>query len=375
MKQLHKTHGVHNFVELHQAWAKTLDTQETQQNDSSKKLPTGIFWAVDRVTFPADIEKRWGDSQRHKRYSLDHTADFCVVYQRKKDWFKTRSLIKKQIDKNPKTIPTPWKTPITKRFFKTFSLPHSIQRWSPITAKFRHRAKQSGGRESALHGAFSLPIWAVFSSTPKESTWFFSRRFLFSMAVCFECLDKPDKDKPKKILRVDGFSDRNDNPLHVPNETLLFGRAKMLTSIRLTAQKASGIRCAGWLIFSTVYKFTVVEKHAYWRGSRAWPRNSSAKSLKIFWLRTIPKRRQLPASRPVLFTRPAKIVNYMTDESLIAYFKICPSFHLTNLKVPCPQTPPPSQLDLIGQAAPVQNSTWYTKKSPLSDEQKRLNRK
>ena len=33
----------------------------------------------------------------------------------------------------------------------------------------------------------------------------------------FECLDKEDKDDPKKILRIDGFSDRADNPLSVPN--------------------------------------------------------------------------------------------------------------------------------------------------------------
>ena len=34
----------------------------------------------------------------------------------------------------------------------------------------------------------------------------------------FECLDAPSQDDSTRILRVDGFSDRDDNPLHVPNE-------------------------------------------------------------------------------------------------------------------------------------------------------------
>jgi len=33
----------------------------------------------------------------------------------------------------------------------------------------------------------------------------------------FECLDQPDSANPKKTLRIDGFSDRADNSLAVPN--------------------------------------------------------------------------------------------------------------------------------------------------------------
>jgi len=36
----------------------------------------------------------------------------------------------------------------------------------------------------------------------------------------FECLDKPGEDGT--VMRVDGFSDRDDLPLQVPNE-LFFG--------------------------------------------------------------------------------------------------------------------------------------------------------
>ena len=83
LAQLHKTHGVHNFVELHQAWAKTLDTQELNKR-FFKEIADWYFWAVDRVTFPADIEKDEEIRNATKRYSLDHTADFCVVYQGKR---------------------------------------------------------------------------------------------------------------------------------------------------------------------------------------------------------------------------------------------------------------------------------------------------
>ena len=56
LAQLHKTHGVHNFVALHRAWAKTLNIQELNKQ-FYRELSDWYFWAIDRVTFPSDIEK------------------------------------------------------------------------------------------------------------------------------------------------------------------------------------------------------------------------------------------------------------------------------------------------------------------------------
>ena len=53
LEPLNQTHGVHNFVELHHAWEKTLDTEEL-----NKKFYWELFhwfeWAVEEAKFPTD---------------------------------------------------------------------------------------------------------------------------------------------------------------------------------------------------------------------------------------------------------------------------------------------------------------------------------
>ena len=52
LEQLHKTHGVHNFVELHRAWAKTLDIEELNRQ-FYLKLFDWFEWAVSEAKFPS----------------------------------------------------------------------------------------------------------------------------------------------------------------------------------------------------------------------------------------------------------------------------------------------------------------------------------
>lgn len=49
-------YDVSNFVELHNAWQKTLDTKELNKR-FFQELANWYFWAVDNATFPADEEK------------------------------------------------------------------------------------------------------------------------------------------------------------------------------------------------------------------------------------------------------------------------------------------------------------------------------
>ena len=53
LEPLNQTHGVRNFVELHRAWEKTLDTSELNKRFFNE-LANWYFWAVDQVTFPDD---------------------------------------------------------------------------------------------------------------------------------------------------------------------------------------------------------------------------------------------------------------------------------------------------------------------------------
>ena len=48
---LYQQHGFTNFLELHQAWQKTLDTSELNRR-FFKEIADWYFWAVGKVTFP-----------------------------------------------------------------------------------------------------------------------------------------------------------------------------------------------------------------------------------------------------------------------------------------------------------------------------------
>ena len=54
--ELKKNHGFTNFVELHKAWQKTLDTKELNER-FFQELANWYFWATQKVTFPDDVEK------------------------------------------------------------------------------------------------------------------------------------------------------------------------------------------------------------------------------------------------------------------------------------------------------------------------------
>ena len=51
--ELFRVQGFSSFVELHRAWAKTLDIQELNKQ-FYRELSNWYFWAVDNVTFPED---------------------------------------------------------------------------------------------------------------------------------------------------------------------------------------------------------------------------------------------------------------------------------------------------------------------------------
>ena len=78
------------------------------------------------------------------------------------------------------------------------------------------------------------------------------------MVDLFECLDKPALDDTKTILRVDGFSDRDDNPLHVPNE-LFFSEPQAVNLNAVYDTKNSRYTVRGLIHILNRYKFTIAE--------------------------------------------------------------------------------------------------------------------
>lgn len=64
--ELLRIYNFTNFVELHNAWQKTLDTRELNKR-FYQELSNWYFWAKEKVSFPGDIEK---DDEKRNSISL-----------------------------------------------------------------------------------------------------------------------------------------------------------------------------------------------------------------------------------------------------------------------------------------------------------------
>ena len=111
-----------NFVELHSAWQKTLDSSELNKR-FYKELANWYFWAVDTVEFPDEIEKN-----REKRNSINVirmlTRLIFVWFLKEKDNLIPDELFnKKKLDKildyKDKTGSTYYKAILQNLFFAT----------------------------------------------------------------------------------------------------------------------------------------------------------------------------------------------------------------------------------------------------------------
>ena len=182
----------------------------------------------------------------------------------------------------------------------------------------------------------------------------------------FECLDAPSQEDATRILRVDGFSDRGDIPLHVPNE-LFFSdeRAVDLNAAYGTRGRRHKVR--GLIHILSSYKFTIAENTPIEEEVALDP-ELLGKVFENLLAAYNPETEATARKQTGSFYTPREIVNYMTDESLVAYLKNELIVH-SEAQRTFSVTTPPSQLDFTKQADPVQTELGVETVS-LSDEQK-----
>ena len=133
----------------------------------------------------------------------------------------------------------------------------------------------------------------------------------------FECLDKSAPDDAKTVLRIDGFSDRDDNPLCVPN-ALFFSEPQAVNLNAVYGTKNSRYTVRGLIHILNRYKFTIAENTPIEEEVALDPEllgQVFENLLAAFNPETGTTARKQTGS----FYTPREIVNYMVDESLIAY--------------------------------------------------------
>ncbi|WP_377478668.1 MAG: TaqI-like C-terminal specificity domain-containing protein [Microcoleus anatoxicus] len=341
LPQLFKQYQFTNFDQLHDAWQKTLDTSELNKR-FFKEVANWYFWAVQNVTFP---EGAGGNVEIRNATSVIRliTRLIFVWFLKEKglvpdDLFNYQS-IQELIKSNAPEESTYYKAILQNLFFATLNQEMNTPN-KPDNRKFRNKAKQAGGRDQnyMIHNVYRYEDY--FHDSPAILRLFDNIPFL--NGGLFECLDKPDGDNPKQIIRIDGFSERQDNRLNIPN-CLFFSESDRqidLNDVYGTKNKRYTVR--GLINIFHSYKFTVTENTPIEEEIALDP-ELLGKVFENLLAAYNPETNTTARKQTGSFYTPREIVDYMVDEALIACLEgklSDPSLTLPSKEREIEETPP-----------------------------------
>jgi hypothetical protein len=302
---LYDKHGFTNFVELHEAWRKTLDSSELNKR-FFRDVANWYFWALNHIKFPrpADIK----DADAYKAASLIRLITrliFCWFVREKglipDDLFNPRKVQPLLDDANPKHS-TYYKGIVQNLFFAT------------LNQEMGQRAFRRENQNYMAHGLYRYKrlfkdpdaILRLFSGIP------------FLNGGLFECLDRVSGTKDDQTpIRMDGFSDRDDNPVMVPDFLFFSDEQEVDLSDTYGDTKFRRAKVRGLINTFDLYKFTVTENTPIEEEIALDP-ELLGKVFENLLAAYNPETGATARKQTGSFYTPREIVNYMVDESLIA---------------------------------------------------------
>ena len=301
-----------NFEGLLAAWLAKLDIQELNKQ-FYRELSNWYFWAVDNVTFPEDAGEDIEVRNATSVIRLITRLIFVWFIKEKKlvpdTLFNQRDVEKILVSTDPQES-TYYKAILQNLFFATLNQKMNTPQ-QPNNRKFRGEGRQH-------YNITSLYRYKRYFADPDEALRQF-KIIPFLNGGLFECLDKEDKDDPKKILRIDGFSDRDDNQLSVPNY-LFFSDERNADLNAAYGTRGKQYKVRGLIEILRCYKFTVTENTPIEEEVALDPEllgKVFENLLAVYNPETGETARKLTGS----FYTPREIVNYMVDESLTTHLK------------------------------------------------------
>ena len=279
---LHQTYGVRNFVELHRAWANTLNTEEL-----NKKFYRELFdwfeWTVKEAKFPTDKIKTLSPQEHVIRLI---TRMLFVWFIKEKglvadELFDEKHVARLLKDYSRDTGDSYYRTVLQNLFFATLNTEIDERRFSK--GKPDHRNFSVYRYRDQMNNPDSLE--ALFSKTP------------FINGGLFDCLDD-FKGIKAGGTRIDCFSDEHYRKLSVPNR-LFFGNAR------------------GLIPLLKHYKFTVEENTPIEQDVALDP-ELLGKVFENLLAAYIPETGASARKQTGSYYTPRPIVDYMVEEGLIA---------------------------------------------------------
>jgi adenine-specific DNA-methyltransferase len=304
---LHRKHPFRNFVGLHEAWQKTLDTSELNKR-FFQDLANWYFWALPQVRFPKDAPKDADGLDSLSLIRLITRVIFCWFLKEKgllpEALFDEYNVAELLNDLSP-NVSTYYKAILQNLFFATLN---------------QEMDKREFRRSRQNFMAHNVYRYVSLLKSPNETLQLLAE-VPFMNGGLFECLDKilGTKEKPQYI-RIDGFSDRDDNVLKVPND-LFWGSERIVDlSEAYGENKYKSQKVSGLVRIFNRYKFTVAENTPIEEEVALDP-ELLGRVFENLLAAYNPETGATARKQTGSFYTPREIVNYMVDESLVASLK------------------------------------------------------
>ena len=283
LEPLNQTHGVHNFVELHRAWEKTLDTEELNKK-FYRELFAWFEWAVAEGKFPTDKNR----TLKPEEHVIRLITRLLFV------WFiKEKGLVADELfnetyvcdllkDYDRDAGDSYYRAVLQNLFFAT------------LNTEIEKRGFSKGG--NPVHRNFSLYRYEGQMRDPDTLLKRFAQTPFINGGL-FDCLDS-FKATGDGGYRIDCFSDVHYNKLSIPN--------------RLFFDKTHGL-----IPLLTHYKFTVEENTPIEQEVALDP-ELLGKVFENLLAAYNPETGATVKKQTGSYYTPRAIVDYMVEEALVA---------------------------------------------------------
>lgn len=316
LQTLMAKHECRDFKQLHEAWRTTLDTNELNKK-FFRELADWYFWALDYVEFPADIEKDAATRNATSVIRLLTRFIFCWFLKEKglipDDLFRESKIsrVLKSLDDDDTTF---YLAILQNLFFGTLN-----QRMNSDGQENRRFANDGSFLEQRKeYGVKNLYRYQkLFAIAEEEAVKLFSD-IPFLNGGLFDCLDK--EDDSGKVIYVDGFTRNVRKQPKVPNFLFFSDYRTFDLSDAYGDKKRKKEKVRGLINLLDSYKFTIAENTPIEEEIALDP-ELLGKVFENLLASYNPETGTTARKQTGSFYTPREIVNYMVDESLIAYLE------------------------------------------------------
>ena len=322
LQALMSKHECRDFKQLHEAWRTTLDTNELNKK-FYRELADWYFWALDHVEFPADVEKDEATRNATNVIRLLTRLIFCWFLKEKglipADLFSERKLagVLKSLKDDDSSF---YRAILQNLFFGTLN--QSMNSSGRENRKFA--SDGSFLERKNEYGVKNLYRYQnLFAISEEEAVRLFSD-IPFLNGGLFDCLYK--EDDSGKVCYVDGFTRNARKQPKVPNFLFFSDYRTLDLSGAYGDKKRKKEKVRSLINLLDSYKFTIRENTPIEEEIALDP-ELLEKVFENLLASYNPETGTTARKQTGSFYTPREIVNYMVDESLIAYLtgKLDPS--------------------------------------------------